>query len=191
MAMVLVPLVGCQQQTDGTWKPIEPKWKNPKWDWWNTSSDTPAPASDSSATTSDQPYSVAKDAKVYSGTELDTYRKTLWPHVHKLQDLRKAYPVRADRDNYIHQLKRNLPRMYSHLEATAPDTKALQFTVWSTYLIWDFMPIDDYFMARARWETITELENIIVPKIQTRQDMAKFVLDYLDGRGKLAPNTSN
>ena len=174
VARALLPVAGCDSTGSAHWQ-----W--PQWDWPNATPATAAPAPAVNTV-------VAKDAKPLSGTELDAYRRKLWPHVQKLQDLTKAYPDPQKRDTFLTRIKANLPAMYAYLEAKAPNPAVLRQDVWSTYAIWDFMPQSDYFSARARWETIAELQQIQMPRIVTRREMANFVIDYLDGRVKPTTN---
>ncbi len=180
ITLALFPAVGCDTMGSAHWQWPTAEWKAPQWDWWNSApAKTPDPAASPTVNVV-----VVKDAKPLAGSELDAYRRKLWPHVLKLQDLNKAYPDRVERDTFLLRLKANLPAMYAYLEAKAPNPSVLRYDVWSTYAIWDFMPQNDYFSARARWETIAEMQQLQVPRIVSRRDMANFVLDYLDGRIK-------
>ena len=184
MALALLPLAGCDGMGSAHWQWPKTDWQTSQRNWPNAK-----PAADPGANPATAVNTVVvKDAKPLSGTELDAYRRKLWPHVQKLQDLNKAYPDPQERDTFVLRIKANLPAMYAYLEAKAPNPAVLRHDVWSTYVIWDFMAQSDYFSARARWETIAELQQIQMPRIVTRREMANFVLDYLDGRVQPATN---
>ncbi len=180
IALALLPLAGCDGMGSAHWQWPKTDGQAPQWDWWNASPTTPAATQSATAV---NPVRV-KNAKPLAGTELDDYRRKLWPHVQKLQNLDKTYPDRAQRDIFLLRIKANLPAMYAYLEAKAPNPAVLRYDVWTTYVIWDFMPQSDYFSARARWETIVEIQQLQMPRVVTRREMANFVLDYLDGRIK-------
>jgi hypothetical protein len=183
VALALFPAIGCDTMGSAHWQWPTAEWNAPKWDWWNSAPAKTPPA----ARTATKPAGnivVAKDAKPLAGSELEAYRRKLWPHVQKLQDLNKAYPNRVERDTFLLRLKANLPGMYAYLQAKPPNPSVLRYDVWSTYVIWDFMSQNDYFSARARWKTIAEMQQLQVPRIVTRRDMANFVLDYVNDRIK-------
>ena len=168
------------------------KWpKYPDWGWWkHPAGETKEPTEnvpDKSVPSLDRP-DLAKTPEptkpIFPSTPitdpklLTEYRQSIWPEAKQLRNLDEI--PEAQRQEYLAHAIEMLPQWYAPLPVDPPDTNDPD---WTTVVIWDFMPEEEFFRAADAYGKIAKQQNLPYPKYITRRELMQFILQ-LTGRGE-------
>lgn len=165
-----------------------------KWDWWKypakKSGERPAEADTHSAATprkheqpsaprSDSPTAqpasapaatVATPVRAARTVPLEQHRREVWAEAKALRDLDRLPPAEAQA--LLERCEASLPAWYKPMPVTRPDPAR---PGWTTLVIWDFMPPEEFDRAAEGWRRIAQKEAVPYPDIPTRRDLPKLI----------------
>ena len=165
------------------------KWpKYPDWGWWKhpageeiqetTEPEKPVPPQERPDLTKTPepakpgfPKTPIRDPKL-----LTEYRQSVWPETKQLRNLDEI--PETQRQEYLAHAIEMLPRWYAPLPVDPPDTNDPD---WTTVVIWDFMPEQEFSKAADAYRKIAEQQKVSYPKYITRRELMQFILQLTGG----------
>jgi len=110
---------------------------------------------------------------------LAEYRQSIWPEAKQLRNLDEI-PEEQRREYIAHTIKM-LPQWYAPLPVEKPDTSDPD---WTTVVIWDFMPEQEFSRAAEAYGKIAKKQNLPFPKYVTRRELMQFILQLTGASNK-------
>jgi hypothetical protein len=169
------------------------KWpKYPDWGWWKhpagETDDSTENLPDKTVPSMDRPdlsKSTESSESHYPSTPitdpqlLAEYRQSIWPEAKQLRNLDEIPP--EQRQEYVAHTIQMLPQWYAPLQVDPPDTNDPD---WTTVVIWDFMPEQEFTRAAEAYENIAKQQSLPFPKYVTRRELMQFILQLTGGDNK-------